>query len=496
MRLRNLLFVTLFSISPAFAIPLASLTHALDAGSLELNPETALPQPSQRSLDEIDELPATRVDCPVCQTRVNIPLVDRLMRKGPGYPGPLDDWSAWRKWREKPRPQLPATPKWRLHAEQRDADLCPYPAAGMIGYQADLAVCPSCGYTQDKDRFAEPVDPEAAKWVRDNLQPALRQTQIRLLGLRATEMQEGEIVAFFNQQDLIPDPLRTELHRTYLAATHAPALERARANLLAAWAIRRYLAGPPKGPAFAKNAQNVLTDLAKNRKQDTDTLGDLAQLRTMLRRARQNRDGLPGAADMAGRILMAGLANRLGDWPEAEKILQGLQDECRERFLHPDQDPLWSSTSTRASRSHRLEELEGIRQECEREVQVRLDLIRREREILLVAAGCLRDALRQGELDGQPDAALFHAYETAEALRRAGNLPLAAEWFKNLLNLVAPEANLAKAAALQLDYTGTEAGEKINLLSAFGQDGDLFAILRRIRQEGHREAPVIDEETE
>ncbi len=467
-------------------ILIATPASALDAGSLALSPESAQPQPKQRSLDEIYELPTATTACPVCKFQVNIPLADRLMRKTPTYPGSLDNWQTWLKWQQSPGPHPSVTTKWRMQAEQRDADLCPYPAPGMLDYQADLPVCPSCGYTQNNAQFAEPVGEEAANWVKENLQPALRQTQIRLLGIHAAEMRQDEIVAFFNQQDLIPDTLRTEHHRTYLAAIHAPALERARANLLAAWAVRRYLATPPKGPAFAKTAQNVLADLGKNRKQDSDTLGELAQLRTMLRRARQNRDGLPGAADMAGRILMAGLANRLGDWQEAEKILQTLQEECRERFLHPDQDPLWSSTSARASRSHRLEELEGIRQDCEREVLVRLDLIRREREILLVAAGCLRDALRQGELDRQPDAALFHAYETAEALRRAGNLPLAAEWFKNLLNLAPPESDLAKAAALQLDYTGTEAGEKINLLSAFGQDGDLFAILRRIRQEGYR----------
>ncbi len=473
-----IIFLTLLANSPA-----------LEAGSLQLSPETSQPQPLQRSLDEIHELPTASADCPVCKTPVNYPLVNRLMRKSAAYSGPLDNWQAWLKWRQNPLTRIPSTPKWRLQASQRDADTCPYPAPNLLDYQADLVTCPACGYTRENEHFAEAVTDNAAQWTRANLQPSLRQSQIRLLGKRAAEMPENEIVAFFNSQDLIPDTVRTEHHRTFLAATHAPALARAKANLLAAWAIRRYLATPPKGPVFAKNVQPILTELAKYRKTEPDTQADIAQLRIYLRRTRQGREGLPGAADMAGRILQAGLADRVGNWQEAEKILQTLLEECRERFLHPDQDPLWNQTSTRATRSHRLGELESIRQDCEREVNVRLDMLRREREILLAAAGCLKDALRHGELDGQPDAALFHAYQTAEALRRAGNLPLAAEWFKNILNLAPPDSDLAQAATLQLEAAASDAGDKINLLSAFGQDGDLFAILRRIRQEGYPAPP-------
>lgn len=445
------------------AIPfLFAATSALSGETVALPPRPGeiRPAPRQRGLDEIHELPTREADCPVCGHKVVIPLADKLMRRPQGFTGEL---------------------AWEMHAATRDSDYCPYPGEGKLAYQADVAVCPSCGYAREEESFAAPVPPEAAAWVLANLRPALREAQSALVGTRRDEMTEEEIVAWFGDQERIPDTIRTEHWRTYLLAIHAPPTRRARACLLAAWASRRETAAAPRGEFLARRAVRVSADLAAAKRLEPGLSGDIAALKDILRRLRQkNRDKLPGVDHMTGRIMLAGLWDRMGFLSEAEEILQGLYHECRERFLRPEQDPLWSSTMARSSRTDRLEELEAARVDAENEVLMRLEMVRREREQLLAAAGCLREAFREGAFDASPDEARFQAYMIGEILRRAGDLPLASEWFKNLLGVAAADSDIARAAAARLRSVGEEAGDRINLLSALGQDGELFARLRKI----------------
>ncbi|MCL2001704.1 MAG: hypothetical protein FWG74_09730, partial [Planctomycetes bacterium] len=158
----------------------------------------------------------------------------------------------------------------------------------------------------------------------------------------------------------------------------------------------------------------------------------------------------------------------------------GLVVWLRERFLHPDQDPLWGSTTIRASRSYRVNELDAIRREAEAEVTSKIHLVAWEREILQKAAELIREALIEGECDFDPDQAMFHSYLAAEFIRRAGDLPLAAEWFRNLDALLAEQSPLGQAARKQLEDLASQAGDQVNLLSALGRDGDVFEKLRKI----------------
>lgn len=429
------------------------------AGALPLRPGEEHPQPRQRGLNEIEAIPTREAPCPVCSFVVVIPEADTLMRQTSGKAD---------------------RPAWRRHYEERDADLCPHPGRGKVDFQADIVVCPSCGYTRRQEQWDNPVSAEEAEWVRSNLRPALREAFSALLGKRAGDMDDNDKAVFFNRQETIPDTLRTEFHRIRLAAAHAPALEQAEACLLAAWAARREVARLPKGDMLAKHAAAVFADLDKTKRAPPGIHRDIDALRTLLTRRRQGKTGLPGGYDMAGRLILAGLWDRLGFLDETEAILGGLYEECRERFHRLDQDPLWSDTNSRASRSHRQSELEVMRGDAEREVLVRLSMARRERELLTDASRCIREAFRNGEFDNRPADALFHAYIMGECLRRAGDLPLASEWFKNLQYLAAEDSHLARAAAIQLKYVDEEAGDRINLFSALGRDGELFDKLRAI----------------
>ena len=94
------------------------------------------------------------------------------------------------------------------------------------------------------------------------------------------------------------------------------------------------------------------------------------------------------------------------------------------------------------------------------------------------------ELIRQGflaeECDGDRETADFFAYLAGEFLRRIGNLPLAAEWLKNLAVLIPDDSPLGRAVANRLEVVRKQAGEGINLLAALGRDGDVFMKLREI----------------
>ncbi len=443
-----------------FLLLVQTAASAIEVGALPLLPGERYNEPRQRGLDEVMEVPAIDLVCPVCDHELSVPAVDTLMRKPPYSDEPA--------------------PKWRMHALYRDSDLCPYPMPGKIAYQADIVVCPLCGFAERLDAFPNPVPAEAVAWVNLNVTPEFHATQRHLLGKRANELTDAEILAFFSAQDAIPDTLRTELYRAYLAATHAPGLDRARAAMQAAWATRRVVVSRPDGAFLRKHSAAITAELGKKLKPESPVSDWLDALRGKLRRLRSARDHLPDAADIATRTLLAGYLDRQGFLDEAENILQEVYQEASERFLRPEQDPLWSQTSTRAGQAHRLNELESIRRDLEQELFVRLEMIRREREQLAAAALAVRDAFLEGALDGQPDLTLFWTYMRGEILRRQGDLPLANEWFKHLLANARPGSAIAAAATRQLELLNVEAGDRVNLLSALGRDGDLFERLRAI----------------
>ncbi len=447
------------------ALGAAALLALLSAGSargmdwslLSPRPGPDAAEPGQRGLDEIDDLPAREAACPACSHPVLVPEADKLMRRPAGQAG--------------------AAPEWRMHAGSRDADLCPHPGRNKVAFQADVVICPACGFAAGAEEFGRPIPAEIAAWAAAALRPNLREAQNRLLGARAGEMTERQIVDFFNRQEDIPDAIRLEHLRIYRVAARLPRLRQAEAAWLAAWAARREVAAPPRNDFLARRAANVLAAMGKN---PSGPAGELEALDRLLGRGRGSRDRLNPAERVAARMLAAGLKDRLGLGREAEAELGDLLAWLKERFLRPDQDPLWSATTPRASRAYRLDELENIRREAEGEAAVRLDLLREEAGNLNRAAQLIREALLAGECDGDPDGALFHSYLAAEFLRRTGDLPLAAEWFRNLAALAPGDSPLGRAARERLDRLNGQAGDRVNLLSALGRDGEVFEKLRKI----------------
>lgn len=437
------------------ALFLPSVSLAMEAGAFPFE-EFGVTLPRQRSLEEIAELPCREDSCPVCGFGVEIPLVDALVREPKGG-------------------------KWVMDAARRDSDFCPYPSPGKVFWQADVVICPNCGYAAEAGKFPEAVSPKAVEWVLANLQPSLRAAQSELLGWRRGEMTDKEVAVYFNRQSEIPDVLRLEHWLTCLDGMHAPTLERARGSWRSAWAFRRRLAAEPESELFLRYAAELRNEVVLSGQSPVVGLrGEVEALRSLIRRKGRKKNELPGAVDMTGRLLLAGVWDRYGFLDESEELLEELYNECRERFLKPEQDPLWVETSARASRTHRLNELELLRADAEREVLMCLELVRGERSRLRAAADLIRQSIREGDLDRRPRELLFYGYLVGEFLRRAGDLPLSSEWFKNLLGLEVDAAPFKGLVLEQLELLREEAGERVNLLSALGQDGDLFAKYREV----------------
>lgn len=451
--------LALRSLLSVFVFVLARTACGLDVGMLPLNPDEAWPQLGQRGLEQIESIPTRIVPCPVCGYEVEMLDADKLMRRPVGGGEP---------------------PPWTMHTESRDADLCPHPGKGRISVQADITVCPSCGFAGKAADYRTGVPAVVATWVRDTLRPNIRQVQAALLGARAKNMSERQIVDFFNRQRDIPDTVRTEHYRVYLQAVNAPALARAEGAWLAAWAARREHSGKPRGAFLAQHDGDISDALQKERDRRPER-DEEQSLVFLLGRTSSGNDRLPHYGDiLAARLRLAGRQARKGLFQTAERTLREMAGAAAQRFLRADQDPFWPHTSSRASRTARLAELETIRRNVEAEIVSRLDLMQEERAHLAQATECLRQAVLGGELDDDPKRALFHAYLMGEFLRRSGDFPLASEWLKNLIPLAEPNTPIRQAAENQLQILTEQAGKSINLLAALGQDGEVFAKLRAI----------------
>ncbi len=438
-----------------FALFFPALLPAGEAGVFPLWPDAPLVEPGQRSLDAIAVIPTREEECPVCGRIVDVPLVDALMRRSAG---------------------AGTQPRWHMDAQRRDTDMAPVPRKNRVRWQADIVVCPDCGLSLPADDFSGPVPPALSEWVTSTLRPNMRLVQKTLLGKRADEMSDEQIIDFFNRQEEIPDTIRTEHFRIYSIAADQPFAMRAKASWLSAWALRRASAGLCAGAFLRARQEAVEKMLAEKRL--VDASGRIEELRRLLGKNRAGKDRLSYADGLGAWLLLAGEHIHSGLYREAEEIISRIREASRERFLKPEQDPLWPSTTGRAARAFRLNELESMRTDMDNELSVVLEQIRLERELLGNAAGLLRKAVLADEIH-DPDLALFYAYMIGEMLRRHGEFPLAAEWFKNLRNLAVEKTPLADAAERQLALVEEQA-EGANLLAALGQDGELFEKLREI----------------
>jgi hypothetical protein len=422
-------------------------------------PGKPLPRPPQRDITGIVALPTHDRACPVCGFVIAVPEPEKLMRGAGGEEPP---------------------PEWEMDMAEQDADLCPHPDRKKLAYQADILVCPSCGLAAKTGDFFSLTDPGLRAWALERLRPNIRAAQRQLLGKRGDQMTGEECAAFFNRQEELPDRLRTEQARATYAALRAPRLVQAEMNWRSAWAARRELTLPPGEKALAATAKNLREKLERQTAPPGGVEELIAALVLLQGKNRAGRERLAGAELCASLMLLAGLYARHGDREAADETLVRLRAVAGERYARAEQDPLWPATPSRASGPEREKALEDLRDGLEREAGMRRLLLAGEGDLLSRAAGLLKDALAAGEFDGDPERAVFYSYLIGEFLRRSGALPLAAEWFKAVQGLTAGADPLHARSASQLEAVSIQAGDRANLLSAIGRDGELFEKLRAI----------------
>jgi tetratricopeptide (TPR) repeat protein len=447
------------------------LSAAGEDGRAFLWPEESLGESGQRGLDEIESVPTRIAACPVCSFPTLIPEADRLMLRPSATGEPVE---------------------WRMDASGRDSDFCPHPGRNKLSFRADLAVCPSCGYVSRSQWFDRPVSSALAAWALSVLRPEIRAYQKEFLGAGAAGMEDAEIADFFNRQEEIPDPLRLEHARVIAEARGDPIRTQAEATWSVAWALRRELASPPRGAVLRRLADQVREALLKSEKFTAGKVEEeAAALRRLISRSRRTagKNAPTRPERLAAPLALAGLLDRLGFGVEAEEELAAAAAAFGERFARPEQDPLWAAASPRNRHSRRLEELEDIRREAERETRNRLELLRRERGYLEMAVDLIRQAILAGEYDGDPEYAFFHVYLAGDFLRRVGNFPLAAEWLKTLAALVPGDSPSGRAAENLLAILRHQAGDRVNLLSALGEDSGVFMKIREINRVGIAKRP-------
>ncbi|MDR0362265.1 MAG: hypothetical protein LBJ46_06225 [Planctomycetota bacterium] len=445
-----------FLLAPAlFSLPLP----AGEAPDLLAWPGKPHPRPMQRDLNEVEAIPTHEDDCPVCGFAIAVPEPDKLMHRT------TDGESR---------------PVWEMHVMEQDADMCPHPGPHKLDYQADILVCPSCGLAAKVDDFFTLVNPGFRAWTLERLRPSIRAAERRLLGKRGADMTDEECAAFFNRQEEIPDRLRTEHARTVYAALRADKLTQAEMNWRAAWAARRALTLTPTDTALAGAAKRALEAHEKRLAGETGIDERIAAWTHLQGKTRSGTDRLPAPERYIGIVLSAGLRDRMGDSQAVEEELSRLYVLSRERYTRPEQDPLWPGTPSRAPRREREHFLEEMRAAFEREATARSLLLSSEKDYLRRAVDHLKDALLAGEMDDDPERALFHAYMIGEFHRRLDELPLADEWFKAVLGLADGAEDLRRFAARQRETVAKQAGNRVNLLAGIGHDGELFEKLRAI----------------
>ena len=430
-------------------------------------PRRERPKPRFKKFEEVQEdivqLPAQLVNCPVCRHPIKMVL---LTRPGPDGKG-----------------RVPAS-DWTLTSDDYDADLCPHPV-GRIRFNADIPFCPRCGFAAFQSDFIEwlkpgrPFPPEAAVWIRETLEPVVRTVEFALVGRNTTESGEApeqlveRLMTVFVEQEVAPDELRCESARSVYERLGAPAWLRAKIAWFAAWSHRRALVNTPDVPYILKNVQRVQRELGVTRTEgfaltriDMEPEKQIEKLLAFLQppqadpQSGDSRQPDPKSRGAEGdrvyaRLLLAGLYNRLGyqDW--ANHVFQAIEADLRLEYPDAMADPLWHDSNPEESDQNRR-----------RETQVRrtamLDFTLRSRQHLAREAELLREAgilIRQGlddgtyaELPGRQIAS--HMYLSGEFARRTGEYARAWVWLRasaELYDPANPEPGLEALAAAQLD---------------------------------------------
>lgn len=235
---------------------------------------------------------------------------------------------------------------------------------GKVSVQCDVWTCPNCGLSLLINDFGMPMGEEARQFVRDRLQPRIREwigeelggldQQIKRIdaneNLSAEEKNqliEQNYLSFARVIDLtdIPDHLKYELALKFYQASGAPALVLAQLNHGLVHAYRRAVCAPVNDSLLTADVRHVDRLMAEGLKDDLTgepetEAGVLLQQAKQVLRPRANI--LTPVQRMILRIRCAAMYDRMGDLDAAADELEiaighvremGLQGKRLERVM-------------------------------------------------------------------------------------------------------------------------------------------------------------------
>jgi len=399
----------------------AVLLLSAAATAAEPPPPPTLPTDGYRivSQDEVGELiyvPVRPYPCPLCSFMASVPEPWLLSGEGVAIAGG----------------------RWGLQSSDWDSDTCPHPAGARIKFQADITVCPKCGFAAYTEDFMQPQPPEVKRWVDETVTPSFRIILRRLMG-EPTEpaapsgknvrpvagkgtperLTDEQLANFFVKPESIPDIVRCELARVYYETHGKDPLQTAKITWTTAWAYRRSMSGPLDGRHLGTITQKIIQSL--NRR--TGFLPDFSLdpnepvkkwIHTLHEMQERNRSSFER---LALSLLMAGGYARLGYGEWAMASLQNVVDGATHQS-----STFASAVRIDATPEERNAEIRNRQALLIYHAEVGLQQIATERQLLHLASERLLAIARGGDHDVQ------RLYLIGEFARRAGNYPRAALW--------------------------------------------------------------------
>ncbi len=339
---------------------------------------------SEKELAELVNIPSRPVACPICGTKVEIPLRE---------PGSRDV----------------------------DADLCPH-YSGKVMFYSGIALCPDCGFAAYQSDFIQPQSEETKNWVLSQLQPNMRDVETHLFGidLEKAKIKKSDLPSFFSQETL-PDIVRCEHAFAYYSRRNAPLSLQAKLAWLCAWSYRRAACEPVAGSYLMESIQRITQALDRDNLVDPDVEKKINILASYY----DQKTRFDYQARQLIRIILSGNYNRMGYTSWATVCLEQVYKSTTREWAG-EADPWLECTDPKSQ--NRQEEADRRKCSVRLSASTRLEQIKREQAYLKLSGGLMRSVLQSP--DCPSDKAVTYLYLIGEFARRQESFVEARLWLE------------------------------------------------------------------
>lgn len=334
------------------------------------------------------------------------------------------------------RHQVHAPEQFPQH-EDVDSDLCPHPI-GNVKFVSEVTICPSCGFSAFQGDFRRPQTDATRRWVRENLSEAMRQDLHYLLDMNI-KVEERELVGLFENQEDIPDIIRTTnayLYYERLLASGEPNISEAglaKIAYMTAWSYRREVGRSLFGPLVTEPIKRINAAINQRNLLLSDLEGHADFLNDLYLDERRWGD----FDRQIIRILQAGYYSRMGRHRWARDLLSTVKRDSARKFDDPRTDPWFQVIADDGQdEAQRLRQAGIARNLVHNEAMRRLLSLRREAEYLERAVKLIVRGLETGQYAA--DEIPSYIFLVGDFERRRENFSRAMMWLRAADHLKEP----------------------------------------------------------